>query len=137
MKEFKLSTESLIGGGYIDPFICDKILDVYHQNQDTAQEGRVRVNNTEEIDKKVKDSYDIRIPSDLRISPFHEYIDALQEVLMKYISKYDELNNMFRFSIVEPYNIQKYSVGGHFKKWHFERNGVYGEAGKRLLVFMT
>lgn len=137
MKEFKLPTESLIGGGYIESSLCDKIIDVYDKNQNIAQEGMVKVHQEDKIDKEVKDSFDIRIPIDLMISPFREYIEALQEVLKSYISKYDQLNNMYRFNITEPYNIQKYPIGGHFKKWHFERHSVTGASGRRLLVFMT
>jgi len=133
MREEKFKLDTLIGGWYIDPKICDDIKK-YFVNSKRKTQGYIRGRNNEPIiDLDYKISTDIRLNGD--DSLFDEYNEQLKLCLNKYMERYPETKNLFAEfnSIVEPYNIQRYLPAEGFKQWHCERS----QANTRCLVFMT
>jgi len=127
--------EDFIGTYKISDTLADKLNNMYDENVHiNGVEGKVAGSI---IDKEVKDSKDIAVSSHFYDEPIGEYRDKLQEFLMLYVKKYPSVDSLCRFNIIEGYNIQRYDVGGGFKKWHSERNGEFNSAIKRCLVFMT
>jgi hypothetical protein len=131
MKEHKFPFESFIGGWYIDEKICDGILDIYKINSKFALPGITGGI----VNAEIKDSKDISISYDDFIEPFGQYRKSLQDCLLKYIKKYNHLNEMDCFDITTNYNVQYYKPNGGFKEWHFE-DGSYRNRVS-ILVFMT
>ena len=132
MIEEKFPFESFIGGWYIPETVCDEIINFYDKNSQLRKEGRVG-SNTPRIEKDRKESFDIYLQGSHSI--YKNYIPELQKCLEKYIEKYEYCNYADRFSITETINIQKYPIGGGFKKFHYER--MARSAMSRYLVFMT
>ena len=133
MKEFELPTSTCMGGWYMPSELCDNMVNVFEENSKYHGRGNIRKDDEWKVDIDEKDSYDMSFNSDLLILPFKNYTDHLDICLQKYVMKYEYINRLRRFEIVEKYNIQKYLPKGGFKKWHFEDNG----SKKRVLVFMT
>ena len=130
------SKESFIGGWFCEEKLCDKLIDYYEENSILHEQGVIA--NTEQkyfYDKDKKDSVDLKIHHDHLGQPFLDYRSHLQDCLLSYIDKYEYVNKMDSFNINEPYNIQKYPIGGGFKKWHFEN--AIADNKQRCLVFMT
>ena len=136
IKEYKISKETFIGGWFIDPKVCDEIIEYFKSTPDSFKKrGEVYEKNISLINKKVKDSTDINITHTFLISPFDQYRKQLQECLDKYLKKYPDAARFPRFNINSNYNIQHYKPGGGFKQWHTERASV--TSMNRVLVFMT
>jgi len=124
-----------LGTYFISKDLADQINDVYdEQKEEYAYDGKLGHN---ELDKTRKDSKDITVSSTYYDSPFGEYRDELQKCLESYMEDYPILKGIHRFNIVEDYNIQRYPIGGGFKKEHCERVGSFSPTVKRCLVFMT
>ena len=123
-----------MGGWFIDEKICEDIIQSYVDNSLKAKEGRIYDNtNTPIVDKSWKHSFDIPFAPDTVFSPYLEYLVELQNVLELYIDKFPHVKEIQRFQIRERVYIQKYPVGGGFKKWHFEEPGPL----KRCLVYLS
>jgi len=137
VKEFenKLDLNTHIGAWYIEPKICDEILQFMNLNKHLFFKGVVGANRI--INKKAKESLDITIDPTSYFYPWKNYIDSLHECIKKYTEKFCYSENINRFGICEPYNIQHYNPGGGFKEWHCERDGTFDKSIKRCLVFMT
>jgi len=135
MIELELPTITGMGGWYIPTKVCDDIVNVFEENKEFHVRGQC--GNLHDkgsgVDLETKDSFDLSISPNLNIKPFAEYHQYLSNCLNKYIEKYEYINHLNRFSMVEEYNIQKYLPGGGFKKWHFENDNIEN----RVLVFMT
>ena len=88
------------------------------------------------IDKSVKSSTDVAIPSWLQDPTISNYYKELNKVCEKYKKKYKYCDeNQSRWGLVEDWNIQKYNpTEGYFRK-HYEQGG--GKSVNRHLVFMT
>ena len=152
LKEYNLDRETCMGGWFIDTKICDDILDYYEKNKHLVRPGvlsNIDNPNSEpftkdygtmkysgQLDENKKVSDDILIQSVAYDVPWNRYRDELQRCLNYYQMKYDEVNHIKRFQVVEGYNIQHYPPGGGLKKWHCENDG-WGENVFRSFVFMT
>jgi hypothetical protein len=132
LKEHNFPIESFIGGWYIPENICDDIIEYYKKNNHLAVSGSF---GNYKKDISIKSSNDIGVDKNRFDHPFFEYRNHLQDVLLNYLKKYQYCNELEKFNINEHYNIQHYSVGGGFKRWHSERMNV--DVSKRVLVFMT
>ena len=124
--------ESFIHCSYIEPKICDALIEEHKKSPD-VKPGTI---NKGVIDVKVKDSQDLICSPRPNMSPYKDYVDALQGVLIEYAKKYDEVNRLSEFGLVQQWNIQWYRKGGGFKEWHNER-AAPGVRSHRVLVFMT
>lgn len=134
-REDSLPYESFIGGYYIDPKVCDMMIDYFNQNKERASAGQTNINGVTQIEKKVKESVDYYFhPYDLH-TPIYEYKVELQKCLDAYIDDYDRVDHLGQFGVVLPANIQYYPPGGGYKLWHCERSGV--STAERILVFLT
>lgn len=152
LEEYNLPKESCISGWYIDPTICDDILDYYKTNNHLIRPGVFSNYDTPngetfskdygvmkysgKMDVDAKNSNDMLIQAAAYDKPWNRYRDQLQRVLNHYCMKFDEVNNLKRFQVMEGYNIQHYPVGGGLKKWHSENDG-WGSNVNRSFVFMT
>ena len=105
-REDSLPYESFIGGYYIDPKVCDMMIDYFNQNKERASAGQTNINGVTQIEKKVKESVDYYFhPYDLH-TPIYEYKVELQKCLDAYIDDYDRVDHLGQFGVVVPANIQ-------------------------------
>jgi|TARA_A100000171_G_scaffold52234_1_gene69687 prolyl 4-hydroxylase len=118
----------------IPEHICDEIINFYNKNAELHFRG---VSNYGSESTNAKVSTDLMIDSCNKDRPFGEYHQALQKCLDIYIEEYPDVNNLYRFGIIEPINIQHYKKGEGFKALHCERHGHFNSSLKRCLVFMT
>lgn len=136
IKKEKFPYNSFIGGWYIPNKICDDLIKYFKKNKEKHVQGRSGYDNGSFIvNKKVKDSVDLGIDPIFSDYPINDYMKNLQNCLNEYLKMYPEASNCDRFNINEVYNIQYYSPGGGFKKWHHETGAK--NTFKRHLVFMT
>ena len=135
MKELELPQITGIGGWYMPTKVCDDIVDVFEDSKEYHRKGRSgnEHDNGFGVNLQIKDSYDISVSVNHDLKPFGEYKQHLSNCLDNYIKKYEYVNKINPFRIIEEYNIQKYLPGGGFKKWHFENATIEN----RVLVFMT
>jgi hypothetical protein len=80
---------------------------------------------------------DIAIDPKSYFFPWKNYMDSLHQCVKKYTEKFSYCENLSRFGVCEPYNIQHYNPGGGFKKWHYERNAYAFNELSRVIVYMT
>ena len=114
--------------------MVDNIVNWYEKNQQDVEDGTCG----NRVNKDWKESKDISIASENNDEPFLTYKNKLHEFLVHYCNKYNILNtHIWRFGLVEDYNIQKYPISGGFKIEHCERMGALDSSIKRILVFMT
>jgi len=128
------SYDTLIGTYQIDKKICDEIVNYAKLNKHLYVEGGVG-DRFEKLEN-VKVSYDMSIANNRFDHPFKNYREELDKCVDEYIKEYKDVNHLDYFGISEGINIQKYPIGGGFKKWHFENSGL-AKSMKRHLVFMT
>ena len=125
---------NFIQGYYIDPAICDKLIDLHNSNPEKTP-GKITFNNEDVINKEFKDSIDSTYyPADDRIS---HYIESLLKVTELYIESYPVCNEYDPFGLVEKINIQQYPINGGYSKFHTERAQATAPFSARHLVFMT
>ena len=136
IKEYDIPKETFIGGSFISEHLCDDLINYFEFNKVNAKPGLIhRGEQGSVIDTDVKDSLDFPVMPESLHYPISNYSAELQMCLDNYLKKYPFANEMTCFNIKEEYNIQKYSIGGGFKTWHFERPS--GAKSNRVLVFMT
>ena len=132
LKEYILPKNSMMGGWYIPPLICDDLIKLFKDNKENQTPGVVgpplRVDPTEKISTEVPihPSYDH--PS------FIIYKKYLEKAVHRYQQKYPETIEFLKFGLIESPNIQYYKPGQGFKIWHYERSS---KEENRCLVFMT
>jgi hypothetical protein len=128
--EYPLNT--FIGAWYIDPLICDQLLNYCNENDHLKQ----KVSYTHEgiLNKK---STEWHIKSTDYHVPIKYYIDSLKSVLNNYTKKWRFSSKTAEFGLLEDFNIQHYDKGEGFYEWHFEKTYKYKYEFFRHLVFMT
>jgi hypothetical protein len=134
MKEHSVNElNNFIMGWYIDPDICDELIDIHKNSNKTRPGGSGFINSNPIIDKNIKDSTDLGIG---RNSLPQSYYSALFTCLKLYNNKYtfSQRNNI---ALLENSILQHYRPGGGFKQWHSERNSLMWPIANRHLVFMT
>ncbi len=129
-KEYRTSKHNFLKGWYIPEKICDNLISYFHTHIEKAQPGRT----AHVLNKKIKDSVDLRLGEYNKDSKIVEYRNVLQKILERYIKIFPELHKTDRFN-VEDLLIQKYPKKGGFKTWHYERSSKI--TSSRILVFMT
>ena len=126
---------TFIGGWYFPINYCDEIIDYYNFNEKYACSSD-KNDPKSGLTKHEKDSFDLIVGRGNKDNIWRTYRNFLQAWLIKYRNKYTSSNKVNYYDIVEDYNIQKYPVGGGFKKWHCENQGDDYNI-RRHLVFMT
>jgi hypothetical protein len=135
LKEYNLPYSSFLGGWFIDENICDKLVKFYDDNKGLAKNGKTFKEDKPRDDKDVKDSLDINFHTENPIPVLlNDYLKHLQETLHLYLERYKHANYVNKYQ-VKHFNMQWYTPGGGFKKWHCERCGKHDS--DRHLVFMT
>ena len=139
MKEHEVNKLNCgIGAWYIDPSICDELVDFFESNKQGHIQGICGGGAPENssVIPETKDSTDLACGEYGRIFPFSTYLDQLAQACNHYQDKYEFSSDMHGlWKIVEGYNIQRYHPGQGFHGWHFERNGL--DNSKRHLAWMT
>jgi prolyl 4-hydroxylase len=129
-----MSNKDFISSWTIPEYICDEIVNFFNKNADLQYRG---ISNYGIGPTDAKVSTDLMVDPNNKDRPFGQYHQALQQCLDIYIEEYPDVNNLYRFGIIEPINIQHYKKGEGFKVEHCERFGEFNKSLKRCLVFMT
>jgi hypothetical protein len=125
---------SLIGGYFIDNHLCDKLIEFTKNSKRDA--GVVYDAGKERIDKKIKDSEDLRLDETSELGK--KYVSELGDCLKLYLKKYPHINQIKKFGLYEQINIQYYKKGGGYKDWHCENSFAGTKVqNNRYLVYMT
>jgi hypothetical protein len=117
----------------ISESLSEKIID-YHNNSSDKREGLCYADTEARVDKSTKDSIDTTLYTDSTL--FGEFMEYLQKCADEYVKKYSESGNTSRWAVLDSINIQHYSPGGGFHRWHTERAGWNHPQVSRHLVFM-
>jgi hypothetical protein len=130
MREHSVNTlNNFIAGWYINPDVCDSIINVYKNSNKVDGHLGGRVN------KNLKDSKDVILDiNDLSIT---YYPQQLLKCSDEYFKLYPYVNAYGSCGIAEKVQIQKYAPGGGFHVWHTERSGILPPFVTRHMVFMT
>lgn len=127
--------DNFILGWYMDDTtVCDKLIDYFYSNTSDKKTGIVGGNT---VDKNLKDSTDVMITRNINFNGLNEYYKILQDLSVKYYTRYDSSLTIVPWGLVEPFNIQHYDPNGGFFVWHSERNRYADQSALRHLVFMT
>tara|TARA_R100001440_G_scaffold44511_1_gene64324 strand:- start:103 stop:690 length:588 start_codon:yes stop_codon:yes gene_type:complete len=128
--EFPLNT--FIGAWYINPLICDQLINYCEENPHAKRE--VSYSHEGVLHKK---STEWCVKSTDYHVPIKYYIDSLKLVLDNYAKRWEFAAKTARFGLLENFNIQHYGVGEGFYEWHFEKTYKHRYELFRHLVFMT
>jgi len=132
LKEYVLPLNTLIGGWYIPPAVCDDLIKVFKDHPKNQSPGVIGPPPLK-IDLEQKESTEVAINPRCDDPSFIIYSRCLEQVLHKYEHKYPEVKNFDKFGMIESPQIQYYKPGQGYKVWHCERDGKHN----RCLVFMT
>lgn len=126
-----------IKGWYIDPSVCDNLINVFESNKQYQFAGLVGDStDTTGVYTDIKDSIDVNsgslINNGIDLSSYHNCLWNCLDLYNKIFPQ----SGYFKYGIMRSWNIQKYNPGGGYKHWHFER-GPDDVTIRRHLVFMT
>ena len=133
IKEHKFPESSFIGGYYIDPKVCDDIINYFDQNKDSQKDGVIGDNVVDHTRKKNKE---IILPANYFMHIFPEYQTYLDLCFENYRKKFSYCDETQYFGISHFVKIQKSEKNEGFNSWHFENTG-HEQNLRRHLVFMT
>ena len=119
LKEYILPNNTMIGGWYIPPAVCDDFLTLFKDNKDKQTKGVVGPPLRVDHDEKM--STEIPIHPSYDHPTFVIYKNLMENIIHRYEKKYPEIEELSKFGMMESCQIQHYNPGEGFKKWHFER----------------
>ena len=138
MKRIDLKSQDthFIGSWNIDRNdLCKEMIDFFEKNKKLQVQG----STISGINSKIKKSTDITIsPNNLKDSEFKcfvNYIGALHKCFTDYQDQWPFLKSMIKDIDIGSFNIQKYSPGDHFAKFHTERSSI--GSLHRIFAWMT
>jgi len=132
LKEYILPKNSMIGGWYIPPVLCDDFITLFKGGEEYHHPGVV--GSPVRVDPDEKISTDVSLHPSYHNPTFILYQKLLGSIIHLYEKKYPEVKELSRFGLVDTCQIQHYKPGEGFKKWHFERSS---KKENRCMVFMT
>jgi prolyl 4-hydroxylase len=132
LKEYVLPKNTLIGGWYIPPPICDDLITLFKESEEYQAPGVV--GPPLRIDPAEKKSTEVPVHPSYDHPTFIIYKNLIGNIIHLYEKKYPEVEEFSKFGMTESCQIQHYKPGEGFKTWHFERSS---KAENRCLVFMT
>jgi len=140
MKKIKLSSQEsphFIGSwNILNDDLCNQIINFFQNNPQLQKKG-VTSGNT--INEDVKKTTDITInPNNLKNKDydlFLTYFNHLNECFLNYKEQFPFLKTFIKKISIGPFNVQKYSPGGHFSRLHSERTSI--NTLQRLFAWMT
>ena len=123
-----------IDGGKISDVTIDNLIDFWDNNQYLR---KVNGEFSDGVDKSVKNSVDMAIPSFLNEKAVRLFLGELQICLDEYLTKFPYAR-MASLELNEPFNIQWYPKGdGGYHRPHCERIGSNKITTWRHLAWMT
>ena len=126
---------NFIAGGYIDKDVCKNLIQ-YFENCKYKTDGKVGRADEHKVKSNIKKSTDLNISLINQDKCIIDYYIELNKVLEMYKNKYKYCHaQMTKWSITEPWNIQRYKANEGFYEWHAEIVDRY--YSNRHLVFMT
>jgi hypothetical protein len=140
MKRIKINsdnTSNFISSWKTDNLdLMDEIINLFESEKENHRLGMYGFNKA---NKEYKNTTDISIsPNDIKLPKYSflsEYINDLDKFLMDYRKQWEFFGKNIPELYSGSFNIQKYDVGGHVKRWHTERDGVYNS--HRILAWIT
>ena len=132
MRKHTFPIESFVAGWYIDPKICDDLIDLFKENKEHHNEGVI--GGPYNVEQEKKHSTDLGIHPTWDEPRFVAYKNALKECTQAYQEVYPEVKGFHKFSMTEGANIQYYPAGGGYFAEHCERTS---RMENRCLVWMT
>ena len=115
--------------------LCNEIINFFESNSDLQTKGTTAGG----VDESVKKSIDITIQpeklKDEKYKIFNKYFENLYQCFNDYKEQYDFLKTFVKKMHIGPFNIQKYTPGGHFGRLHAERTDM--TTISRLFAWMT
>jgi len=132
LKEYILPKNSMIGGWYIPPVVCDDLIILFKDKKEYQIKGVV--GPPLRLDPDYKTSTEVPIHPSYAHPTFLIYRNLVEKIIHSYEKRYPEIEAFSKFGMGEPCQIQYYKPGEGYKRWHFERSSR-GE--NRCLVFMT
>ena len=134
MREHSInSLDNFICGWYIDPKICDELID-YHKTSETYAGVVCKKDTGLVVDVEIKDSIDCLLRDD---TLGKKYFEQLQLCVDDYVLKYPHCNKGSPWRCLQPPAIQYYPPNAGYHSWHTERQFLAMPAISRHLVFMT
>lgn len=130
--EIDYGEQSFMDGNYIDPKICDDIVNYCKANQHLSYNIDWSVKG-----HKQKKCIEYSVKALDFHHPFKNYREALQLCLQNYLKRWPKTNVAREFNILESFNIQFYLPDDGFYPWHSENMGKDDKERLRHLVFMT
>lgn len=116
---------NFIGGWYIDPSICDLLVQDFENKSPVRKQGRPERGYTyissTDCNSGVLNAYEVEV---------HRALDEYSK-LYKFCKE-----TISPFQMEHPYNVQKYDPNMHYSVWHCENNGI-PPFNKRHLAFLT
>jgi len=135
MKEYELDKTTLMGAWFMPKKLCNDI--TKKMDKSALVPGMMyNTGSGQVVDKNAKESFEMAIHHFENDEPWKTYKTKLYDILKLYIKKYPDIHNNAEFGLGEPFNTQKYPIGGGFKIWHYE-NDFQTFNYDRCLVFMT
>lgn len=128
--------ETFIGSWKInDDSVLNNVVSYFNESEH-KHPGVTLEKNEVIVNKLVKESTDVEVSlSDFRkLDSYFSYLDLF---LMNYSFYFHGLSLINKYGIIESPTIQHYPIGGGYKTYHCERSTFVGNAGSRVLVFMT
>jgi len=113
---------------------CDKIILFFENNKEYHEPG----STSGGIDDKVKKCKEIFLSTDELKKPFfRDLFYALGDTKVKFVNKYNFLNNIRPWRIAEVFKIQKYLPEEAYFELHCETNGYPdGITERRIIAWM-
>ena len=131
------STLNFISSWKTDNLILmDKMIDLFESEKIKHRSGISGFNSN---NKEYKNTTDICVnPNDLKDQKYSflkEYIDDMDKFLKDYRKQWEFFGKDIEELYAGPFNIQKYDIGGHVKRWHTERSNL--STSHRILAWIT
>lgn len=104
-----------------DPSVCDDLVAAFEADSASHRTGVVGRNNGEVVDKKCKDSVEIKFFPDDPRPAWQRYVAALKRCTMRYVEQYPYAGAVGEWGLSSPTNFQYYPPGGGYKVFHTER----------------
>ncbi len=116
--------------------LMDQIIDLF---EDEKKEHRTGVFGLNQTNKEFKNTTDISIrPNQLnqpRYAFLQNYISDMDIFYKDYRKQWEFFGKNIPILQAGTFNIQKYEIGGHVKRWHTERDSI--SSAHRILAWIT
>lgn len=130
------SLDNFILGWYIDPKVCDDVIEFFKKSDKKHQGGFNSAKQGELIvDQSKKDSIDCPFIGDDVLC--NRYLFELKKCLDLYRAKYTYCEDTAPWNIHQIPNVQYYAPAGGYFMWHTERKNGLEPDVSRHLVFTT